>query len=242
MQNKLIRTLSLTFNLPIWGREVGRWRGAFIEMAGWEEDLCHNHKGEDGYHYRYPLVQYRCHRGKAAIFAVNEGVDALQRVLSSSDWNLNWDGQAHHLQIEDLKMDEHYLRMLKQPKQFFLRHWMALNEENYKKWKACTGLVPKVNLLQKLLENHVMASLWGLGWMPEERVEVQLQELERTKAVVYQGTKLMAFDVLFTSNVLLAKGQGIGKGVSHGFGAVEPMRIRPRNTGEQRESRRETIR
>ncbi len=230
MLNTPIRTLSLSFNLPVTGHDiswqVGHWRGAFIEMAGWKSDLCHNHKGNDGFIYRYPLVQYRIYKGLAAVFAVDEGVDAVQQVLASSNWELNWQGEMINLQIEDLRLNQHYFRFISTPKRYRLRHWMALNQENFEKWLAETSLLGRVSLLQKLLTNHIMSSLWGLGWEPQEQVVVQLEDLTKSKAAFFKNQKLMAFDVTFSSNVLLVPGMGIGKAVSHGFGEVYPLNVR----------------
>lgn len=222
---KQLKTLSISFKHELWGQEIGRWRGAFLEMAGWQEDLCHNHKSKDGYYYRYPLVQYRVQRGNAGLFAVNEGVDALQRVLATSDWELNWKGEKRTLTVEDLHLDEHYLRFLTQPRTYRLRHWMALNPENFRKWDAMRSVIPKMQMLQKLLENHTMATLWGVGFEPTERVEVALLDIDRKRTVTYHGTSLVAFDVVFESNVLLPRGLGFGKAVSHGFGALELLRV-----------------
>lgn len=230
MQNNnslTVRTLLISFNLPIWGKEISQWRGAFLEMAGWQEDLCHNHLANDGYHYRYPLVQYRVQRGKASLFAMNEGVEALQRVLSTRDWQLRWQNEPQLLVIEDLDVQEHHLKLLDKKKRFRLRHWMALNAENYQKWLTSETIVQKMMLLQKLLENHVMAAIWGLGYQPAARVEVNLLDVERMKPVMYHNTKLLAFDVVFETNVLLARGMGVGKGISHGFGVVELMKTVP---------------
>ena len=183
-----LRLLTLSFNLPLTSRQLPHWRGAFVEMAGWQDDLFHNHnnKGvgvngqdseaatalsEDGplteshrqqpplsaaaenrslsYHHRYPLIQYRVRNGKAAIFAINEGVEALQQVLAQSDWRLNWQGNIETLQVEDLGMNEHYFRLLAEPTTYRLQQWLALNQENYREWQGCKNYFERGALLQK---------------------------------------------------------------------------------------------
>ena len=220
-KNKLsapVRTLSISFNLPIYPRQIPQWRGAFIEMAGWEDALFHNHKGDKEYHYRYPKLQYRVRRKNASIFAVNEGVDALQQVLATNDWKLNWQGEVKQLQIEDLGMYEHRFRFLQAPQKYRLRKWMALNPENHQRWESCNGLLQRIGLLERLLRNHLLAGLWGMGWEPREQVSVQLERIDRTGYLPFHGTKLLAFDVTFSANVFLPPGMAIGKGVSLGFG------------------------
>lgn len=220
------KSLLITFNLPIYTRQIRNWRGAFIEMAGWEDTLFHNHKSKDEYHYRYPKIQYRVKGGKAAIFAIGDGVQALQQILATSNWQINWNGEVRSLQIEDLRMNEHYIRMLPEPKTYKLYKWLALNKENHARWQACEGIIERIALLEKLLGNHLVAGLWGLDYEPSERVVVKLQEIRHTQPVRYHEAKLLAFDIVFTSNILLPSGMAIGKGVSHGFGWTVPKTIK----------------
>jgi len=190
-----IRTLMLSFNFPLYNGQITQWRGAFIQMAGWKDELFHNHDNSkqspsnNKYHYRYPLVQYRTFKGKAAIFAINEGVVALQKVLHEKQWEIVWGGKNKSLQVEDLRMNTHYLRMTKDNKKYKLYNWLALNEQG-------------------------------------ERIEVTIEFPNRRFPVNYHGIKLMAFDIEFTTNVLLPNRIAIGKGVSHGFGWIVPQRTK----------------
>ncbi len=219
--NCQLKSIALTFSLPLRGRQISRWRGAFIEMAGWKESLLHNHDEDTGLHYRYPQVQYRAYNGKAGIFAINQGVEAMQRVLSQADWTVNWNRQQQQLQIEDLRMYQHQLTFTENMPRYQLKNWIALNGENYKKWQQSPGMVGKAALLQRLLENHLMACLWSLGWSPEKRVVIQLENQERVKNITYHGNPLVAFDMSFSANIELPNGLAIGKGVSHGFGTIK---------------------
>jgi len=175
-------------------------------MAGWEDELFHNHSNEESgvrdqesgryyYHHRYPLIQYRVRRGKATLFAINEGVEALQQVLADNEWELNWQGKTETLQVEDLEMNEHYFRMLPQPKEYRLKQWLALNQESYRQWQDCKGLLERAQLLQRKIENHLVGLFKGLQWDWPERFEVQLQNIDH----------------------------------SHGFGVVFPKRVAPRD-------------
>jgi len=250
MKDNELKTLSLSFSLPISSRQISQWRGAFIEMAGWEDELFHNHNnegsggrsqesGQHNYHHRYPLIQYRVRRGKATIFAINEGVEALQQVLANSDWKLNWQGNIETLQVEDLAMNEHYFRMLPKPKEYRLKQWLALNQEGYREWQQCDGYLQRGALLQRKLRNHLVGLFKGLQWDWPERFEVTLQNIDQTRVIQYHDTELMSFDITFTLNVLLPMDIAIGKGVSHGFGVVFPKTIHKRREPHQRPSRSE---
>ena len=231
--NNNIKTLSLTFSLPIYTRQIQNWRGAFIQMAGWQDDRFHNHDNrptEDrppsAYHYRYPLIQYRVRQGKASLFAINEGVPALQQVLATNDWNIIWQGKPTALQVEDLRMNEHYLRTTPQPHRYKMFKWIALTADSFQEWETNKNMIQRTMLLQKKLENHLIGLFKGLQWDWQERIEVSLELVRKVQPMQVHGVKLLAFDIEFSTNVLLPTGIAIGKSVSHGFGWIVPHQKR----------------
>ncbi len=236
-----VKTLQISFSLPITASEIRQWRGAFIQMAGWQDDVFHNHANEtrtdengnnkvvkthQKYHYRYPMVQYRVHRGKAAVFATGQGLEALQKVLAQADWNLNWQGEKRTLYIEDIKMYQCVPAMLTAPKLYKIYRYMPFNDKNYDRWKNCAGLRERIDLLEHLLTQHIVAYCKSLEWFPEERVVVTLQDMVKTRTVPYHEAKLKAFDLQFTTNILLPDFIGIGKGVSQGYGEMSEWKER----------------
>lgn len=236
-----IKTLTLSFDLPIYTRQIPNWRGAFIRMAGWQDELFHNHdnsKGEDDsphprpsgqkkYHYRYPKIQYRVRQGKAAVFAINEGVTALQQVLANNDWNINWEGAPTALQIEDLRMNEHFLRTSPQIHRYKMFKWIALSNESYDQWLNHPNMIDRSRLLQKKLENHLIGLCKGLGWTWDKRIEANLELIRKVQPLSVHGVQLLAFDVEFSTNVILPSGIAFGKSVSLGFGWLVPHRVNP---------------
>lgn len=223
---KKINILSLTFNLPIYGRQLPHWRGAFIEMGGWENDHFHNHNGDEGYHYRYPLIHYRLHKGKAGIVAFNEGVEALQQLLATTDWQINWQGQKQALQIQDLKMREWSLRLLPKPKPYKLFKWIALNADNYRTWKEADNLIERVTLLQNILASQILAFCSSMDYRVPERLEVQLTQIQLMEKVRCYKQEMIAFNVEFETNLDLPDGIALGRAVSLGFGWTKPVRVK----------------
>ncbi|AEE53922.1 CRISPR-associated endonuclease Cas6 [Haliscomenobacter hydrossis] len=220
-----INTLLLTFRLPIYPHQIPSWRGAFIEMAGWEADLLHNHQaGADAqsFIYRYPLVQYRVRDGLASIFALNEGIEAVQQVLFSKKWEVNWRGRPMGLIIENQPERNSYTLQVGATRRYIVRKYLALNAENYAHWQACDGLIERAKLLERVLTGHLLSCMWGLGWQGSEQVQVRVQEIRKSGLVPYHQQQLMAFDLIFDANVDLPAGIAIGKAVSHGFGWMVP--------------------
>ena len=231
-----IQTLTLTLSHPIRPNEVARWRGAFLETIGWEEELFHNHanKGYQGQgafsstqtkssklHYRYPLIQYFEQNRKGTIVGIQEGATALAQLIQrQSQLCIQWNGQDRYLQIESVQEQHHTFQMYSHPKTYHLHRWLALTQKNYLQWKKCHNLVERIQLLDRLLVNHLIALFKGLEWDWPERLEARLQFLHWAKPIRFKGQTLQAFEITFTANVDLPIGIGIGKGVSQGFGML----------------------
>ena len=253
---RTVKTLQLSFSLDILPREIRKWRGAFIEMAGWQDDVFHNHdnstaiaNGKDSpdrrqkkYYYRYPLIQYRVHRGKATIFAVNEGVNKLQQILASTDWELNWYGEKIRLQIEDLRVNETEVKLTEEKKSYKLFNWVALTQENHKKWADCDGIVERMLLLEKMLTNHLIGVCKSLDAKPKEMLQVKLQLLQNYRTVPVHDVQLLAFNVEFDANIDLPEFIGVGKGVSLGYGwLVNERDLQKKPNNPQRKSNGEVL-
>ncbi|MEM7657619.1 MAG: CRISPR-associated endonuclease Cas6 [Bacteroidota bacterium] len=221
----LIRTLVAHFSLPLRPHQLNRWRGAFVEMGSREYDLLHNHRAEGGLHYRYPLIQYRITRGKAAIFAIGAGTQAIQQVLSSQDWTLRWNDAPFSLALEQLTMGEHPLLPSDTMRWYRLMDYVALNQANYERWRELDSYVPRVQLLEDILTGHILGFVEAMGQrLPEQSLEVRLVNVRSCRTVKVRNTPQMAFNLLFRANVQLPPGIGLGKSVSLGYGQLWPVR------------------
>lgn len=215
-----IRTLHTTFNLPIHPREIRNWRGAFIEMAGRQYDLFHNHLTSDKYYYRYPLVHYRTSKKQAAILVFNQAIEGFQEILSSTDWQLRWKGNPHPLTITDLKLEEHKLKMTDQMMPYHLKNWLALKQDNYAIWQKCKNMSERSELLERVLVGHLLGFSSQMGWQLPERLEVNLQLIHRIQQTEYRSAQVLVFDISFEANIDLPHRIGLGKGLTQGYGIL----------------------
>ena len=219
-----LRILHLTFDHPLRPNQVHQWRGAFIEMTKRQHHYLHNHVSNKEYHHRYPMIQYRSWSGKASVTAFNDGVEALQRALADNDWVMNWNKQQKSINVEDIKLQEYYLRMLPELREYKLYNWLALNQENHKKWKACENLAERALLLENILASQILAFCSSVGWQLPETLDVKLMELYTTKTIRLHGNPMLAFNVNYKANILLPPGIAIGRGVSVGCGWQVPQK------------------
>jgi hypothetical protein len=219
-----IDTLLVSFNLPLYPRQIPQWRGAFVEMAGLANDLLHNHKLEDeedgdSVHYRYPLAQYRVVDGWASIFTANEGIQALQKSLLTGSWKINWQGHERPLIIQNQPVAQsHFLGLLEKPERYLVHKYIALNQDNFEQYQNLVSARKKLEMLETLLRNHLLSAFWGLGWKGTEKLEVEIVELRHTEMLPYHGQFFLAFDLEFTCNFAIPEGIGVGKAAAFGFG------------------------
>ncbi|MEL7120917.1 MAG: CRISPR-associated endonuclease Cas6 [Bacteroidota bacterium] len=214
----IIKMLHAHFDLEITRRELVNWRGAISEVAGAEFDLFHNHKPDGSFIYRYPRIQYRRFRNKAALLAINEGIDQLQSFLASREWVIRWKDEERQLKIEEIYPKQRRLLKTEDFHNYQILNWIALNQENYIEWKSLPGMVERIQYLEKILANNIIALAKGLSWTIPSKFKLQITNMDEGHKIYHKGTPLIAFDVTFRVDLMLADYLALGKAVSHGFG------------------------
>lgn len=90
-----INTLVLCMDTPLKSSELARFRGAVNAVISSHNILFHNHNGQY-FRYAYPLIQYKCLAGKAAIVAIGEGVVAMEELLQEPIFLFDWGNVLLH--------------------------------------------------------------------------------------------------------------------------------------------------
>jgi hypothetical protein len=244
-------TLQLHFSLPLRHDHLPAFRGAFAALAGKDNDVFHNHdnnlQSENTFLHRYPLVQYRVHDGCAAIYAINEGAEALEK-LGKQGAFAHFKMNGHHLPLEVVRRSRDrnialQIQPIQQQSRYRIYHYIPFTPENYNLYKSHFALVTKVEMLQGLIRNHIVAMLRsvgvGRGELREESsqhhddsprsslhapLEVTINDIDRVKKVNVLGQNMMAFDLVFSANVNLPEGIALGRKVAFGFGFVIGVR------------------
>lgn len=243
-------TLYTQFSLPLRPGQIPAFRGAVAEAAGWENDLFHNHARtevvpevqpvaegpapaaeqaptvtlKDQFLNRYPRIQYRVRDGKAAIWAIGEGVPALRRWLMEKGDHLTMGGRQYPLLIEQLREGSHQLRIQPEKRLYRLMDYQPFNPDNYREWKQAEHLIARIQLIERILTNNLLILAKVADVFLEERIEAQLMNLRETKTVRTHGTKRLAFNLIFKTNLDLPQAVALGKAVSHGFGVCEAIK------------------
>lgn len=220
-----MRLLHFVFDLPLERRDIAGFRAAVSRAAGFEEDLFHNHRPDGSVQYRYPMVQYRCERGKAAVIGIDDGVEAIANWFPKSN-SLLFNGVEHPLRVAGLEMQQHEIVYHPEPCSYRLYQWLALNQEHYREWAALPDLAARAAALERALVAHILTFCRAVNWRLPQRLEVSIVSIGATYRTRLLGNDLVAFDLTFRSNLRIPAHIGLGKGASHGFGVCKPERKR----------------
>ncbi len=182
-----------------------------------EYTLLHNHQN-DGYDYRYPLVQYKLLEGAPVILGIEDGGDILMKILPGIE-SLQLANNLYNVLETKITTRKHVIQQLDTLKNYkFATPWLGLNQENYEKYIQATDWKNRKGLLNSILLGNILSMCKGLGIKIEERINLQTH-LDNAN-VHYKGVLHKAFMGNFRVNFELPEFFGLGKGVSQGFGVV----------------------
>jgi hypothetical protein len=225
-----IRTLMVTFQNDLQPHEINLFRGAVGNLMRDGSVLFHNHVG-DQLRYAYPMIQYKIKSGKAAIYCINEGADAIYQLLSKGPLQFRIGTREELFTVANFQQDSFVVRLSNRPNLYDLNHWMALNESNYRSFNSLRTNEERVVLLERILVNNLLDFAKGVGWRIEEQVQVQIMEIQKQYPLKHKGVSLLAFNLTFAANVVLPPYIGLGKATSSGHGTVRIKNLKTTNHG-----------
>src|SRR5881628_801326 len=90
---KKLKTLFVQFDDTLAAWEIPSFRGAIIEKVGRENVLFHQHNGEEGFVYQYPMIQYKSVQQKPSLLCLGDGVDEIHKFFGLRNWDVNINGE-----------------------------------------------------------------------------------------------------------------------------------------------------
>ncbi|MCA1761791.1 MAG: DNA repair protein [Flavobacteriales bacterium] len=200
-------------------RDAHKLRGYFGNIFKEQSPLLHNHYETGVLRYKYPLVQYKVLGNTPTLVALEEGADLLTALFLKIK-EIQIDGKNYPVTNKnitakkvDIGVDEELFSYE------FSTLWMALNQDNHKRFKAASKADQK-KMLQKILIGNILSVYKNLELFlnPEQRILATLStESHHTN---FKDQKMLAFTGAFTTNALLPDKIGLGKSVSRGFGSI----------------------
>lgn len=219
-----VRTLAVNFSEPIEVQELECFRGAIAEKVGLDRELYHNHNNNKsdslGFHYRYPLIQYRLRGKSPQLLFINDAVEEARHFFTQSNWDLKLAGRAYTSEIAELKASQVTIGLSEEMQEYQVYNWLGLNSKNYEAYMNAENMHRKIELLEASLAGHVLSLATGLNHRFEERFSLELTDFINRKLVYYKKVPLISFNICFKANVQLPLGFSLGKGASLGFGRL----------------------
>lgn len=216
-----IPILLIRFDNAISFYEIPLFRGAVLKALGNDAELLyHNHTGEKTFRYAYPMIQYKRIQKKAAIFCIGEGVEVIGQFLAAQRFDMHWGQREVLLTIESVSPKRNLVQAWDATFCYHLRNWLALNSENYQKYKDLDEMSARVAFLEKILVGNLLSFAKGMKIEIQDQVVCKLLAMEQPRVVTVKDTKMMAFDVEFKTNLSLPDYIGVGKHASIGYGTV----------------------
>lgn len=223
--------MRLVLEQPLKPSEIPSFRGAVIRKVGEDLDVFHNHKGSEGYVYRFPLIQYKLIHGKAALFCIEEGMEEVYRLFEGRKKNLVVNGKKVPLKLDKLNIASFTFNVWNRKFTYNIFNWLALNQKNFVILQSLHNEEEKKNFLARILVGNILSMAKTLNWHIEKTIEAQILDIMREKKVRFKSIPFTAFDVRFTTNVSLPEYIGLGKGASHGFGVIR--KVKPTKKSEE---------
>ena len=214
-----IRILILKFRNQLQPNEIKWFRGAVIHALSKDNVLFHNHIDKN-YRYAYPLIQYKLINRCATILCIEEGVEAIGNFFSNYN-NLIQIGEKNmSLEIDYLRPSVFLLEVTERVSRYSLHRWIPLNHENYQVYRTLEKDEQRIHLLQKILIGNILSCLKGLNIYLDKRITCRIQEITRMHTISNKGVNLLAFDLIFTTNLSLPPYIGLGKNASINCGIL----------------------
>jgi len=215
-----VRVIKIVFDTELKTYEVPAFRGAIIDVVGREHVVFHNHIGDDQFHYKYPVIQYKTEGKKASIVCIKDGVDEIHHFFQNNTGKILIHGQPRSINVDSIKINKFELQVWDTHFRYYLKKWIPANSENYLKFQKIEGLSKQIQFLENILIGNILSMAKGLDWMVDKPIEVEITSIKNQFWTKMKKTNMMAFDIYFKTNVFLPFDIGLGKGSSMGFGTI----------------------
>jgi hypothetical protein len=189
-----------------------------LYLAGKLGEYMTLHKdNKSGFIYRYPVVQCKRIKNTFIILGIAQGADFLFE---------------HTRGLREISQGSAACTILEhdtaiRPGEFgtgspqtyeFLTPWLALNQQNAKKFYTLKGKIDRDAFMHRILTDNLEMLAKSLDYklpepiMCEAKIRFRIDRIERENIIVFLGR--------FRTNLMIPDYFGIGRSVSQGFGTI----------------------
>ncbi len=230
------RILELLFDRNIMAYEIPYFRASVIESTKRQSNLFHNHKGDNEYIYRYPLIQYKIKGKKPLIYCLDAATDDIHYLLENQEFYFDIKGNVEKYEIEELKLKKYLIQTWQNSLYYNVHNYMPLNQENYETYKKIGSIKMQIQFLEEKLQRHIKIVSDTLQSNLAQDLWVKIININSEKFIEYKGIFHLTFSLNIESNISLPNYIGIGKGVAQGFGIVKQINDPNERSNRQRKN------
>ncbi len=215
------KAVLLLDNVRLKPSQIHKLRG-FVGNLFRDYDVIHNHDVRTGKPiYRYPLIQFKMLDKTPAVIAVSdEAVKDFSKIFMNLDKIMIDETEIpvyeKNLRCEDAEFGYSEEQIVYE----FLSPWVALNQENHRRYTDLSDKAEKSFMLRKALIGNLLSMSKSLGYWLGKEQEIIADVAVKEENVILKGKPMLGFTGAFKCNFIIPDYLGIGKSVSRGFGTV----------------------
>jgi len=182
-----------------------------------EYTALHKDTGTD-FLYRYPAVQCKTIKNSLMVIGISQGADLLQQI-SDGQVEIGAGDNSCTILERDLSIRQEEFGITADSKTYeFLTPWLALNQQNAKKFYDLKGKPERDAFMQKILAGTLSTLAKSVDYPVnkpiacEAKVRFKHERINRENVMVFVGR--------FTTNLKIPDYLGIGQSVSQGYGTI----------------------
>lgn len=217
------KILVVVFNsVTLYPSQIPKLRGFFSRE--FSEDIeFHNHLPDGSFSYTFPKIQYRIINKHPALIGIENGIDILKRLFFSLE-DMIIDNRVYNLHEKEITLRAVNIGLSEDFINYqFSSPWMALNENNYSKFKDLDK-IEKQNFLKHILRENLKTLSKGFNHWIEDIEKIRVEGYFKPKQVNFKNQKMLCFTGDFTTNFHIPEYMGLGKQSARGFGVVQHVR------------------
>jgi len=213
-------TLTLGSTCPIHGT-AHELRGFFATKFTEYTEL-HQHNA-DKFIYRYPVVQYKMIGNTPMVIGINEGAEVLKQIYDEYQ-EIRLGANTYQIVERGITVKDEEFGISDKIRTYdFVTPWLALNQENYRKFYTLKGKEERDEFVRKILIGNIISMSKSMGYEVPGQIKCDANVHFRKDRL--KDVSVMTFTGKFYANFLIPDYLGIGKSVSRGFGAVKQLSL-----------------
>lgn len=174
-----------------------------------------------GFIHRYPVVQCKLINNTLIVLGISQGAALLEQ-LSRDQTEISAGKNTCTIRSRDMAIRQEEFGISGTLRTYeFLTPWLALNQQNAKKFYELKGKTERDSFIKKILEGNLAILAKSLDYkvpVPiscEAKIKFRIDWIERESVMVFLGK--------FQTNLAIPDYFGIGQSVSQGFGTVKSI-------------------